>query len=124
MLVHERGWLVRMTEYRDVYLLTETKQQNPDTLDTETVITHKAKAFCKVNNLGWLSQQALFNNKIYNDAITVIVSGSSLADKIAFIGEYDTTTNKGVVYDISLKRRHGHDTAFYCFNSKAGVVHD
>ena len=77
---------------------------------------------CRVNNLGLQKQALLFGgDSIYQDAKTVLVTGHPKADKLAFVDEYDPKTEKGIVYDIQMPRRHANSTAFFVYNSKCKV---
>ncbi|MCI1925617.1 MAG: hypothetical protein LKJ72_01165 [[Lactobacillus] timonensis] len=114
-----------MTEYRDVYLLkkvdSDANTGNPFDKKADYQVASKA-VFCRVNNLGLQKQALLFGgDSIYQDAKTVLVNGHCQADKLAFVDEYDPVTKKGIVYDISMPRRHANSTAFFIFNSKSKV---
>ena len=115
-----------MTELRDVYLLKKvTGPQtggNPFDKQVHYEVIQKA-IFCRVNNLGLQKQSLLFGgDSLYQDAKTVIVSGSPpRPDKIAFVDEYDLKTGKGVLYDIRMPRSHTNSTAYFIYNTQSKV---
>lgn len=112
-----------MTEVRDVYLITETTKPDPaKPFNNVPTLTAKLFGLCRVNNIGPQQQQAIFANKVYSDAKTVIVRGHPKANKLAFYGEYDSAAQTGTIYDVTLRRTHANSTAFYAVNTKAGLV--
>lgn len=115
-----------MTEHRDIYLLTKStsKADSGNPLNRVTSYSAELVPFCRVNEMGYQQQTALFAGKVYADAKVIItpVMVDPNADKIAFFGEYDPETQKGTIYDITMPRTHTNSTAFYIVNTKGGLV--
>lgn len=106
-----------------MFLLDRVKTPSEnEPFDSDISYTARPFGWCRVNNTGFQTQQALFSGKVYSDAKTVIVSGQVSADCLAFCDEYDPKTGEGVIYDAQLVRPHTNSTAFYVVNTKAGLA--
>lgn len=113
-----------MTSIRDVYLLAAYQKPSPRNVH-DTMTGYKVVDtinFAKVNNTGPQLQKSLFAGDVYSDVKTVVVPGHPNADRLAFADEYDPDTEAGVVYSVTLIRKHSNVTAFFAVNTKATLL--